>query len=80
MQTEFPPLSRHSGDLIKAIADLANNKGGYIFFGIVDRTFIVDGLSDSKFIDTDPSLINRSLAAALDPVPKVTSGKRRITF
>jgi len=66
----FP--DQHSGDLIKAIAGLANNKGGYIFFGIVDRIFIVDGLSDSKFIDTDPSLINRSLAAALDPVPKVT--------
>jgi Putative DNA-binding domain len=66
----FP--DQHSGDLIKAIAGLANNKGGYIFFGIVDRTFIVDGLSDCKFIDTDPSLINRSLAAALDPVPKVT--------
>lgn len=59
-------------DVIRSIAGLANNKGGYIFFGVKDRTFTADGLSDAAFFETDPAQINRSLAGALDPVPHVT--------
>ena len=70
-------------DVIRSIAGLANNRGGYIFFGVRDRTLTADGLSDTAFFDTDPALINRSLAGALDPVPHVTKssinlGKKRI--
>ena len=32
-------------DVIKAIAGLANNKGGYIFVGVHDKTFIVEGMA-----------------------------------
>jgi Putative DNA-binding domain len=65
-------------DVIRSIAGLANNKGGYIFFGVRDRNFTADGLSDTTFFDSDPALINRSLSGALDPVPHVT--KSSITF
>jgi hypothetical protein len=59
-------------DIIRSIAGLANNKGGYIFFGVRDRTFTAGGLADNAFFETDPALINRSLSGALDPVPHVT--------
>jgi hypothetical protein len=61
-------------DVIRSIAGLANNKGGYIFFGVRDRALTADGLSDTTFFDADPALINRPLAGALDPVPHVTKG------
>jgi hypothetical protein len=62
------PESRFA-DVIKSIAGLANNKGGYIFFGVADRTFLVEGLSDNAFVSADPAEINRVLASSLDPVP-----------
>jgi hypothetical protein len=70
-------------DVIRSIAGLANSKGGYIFFGVKDRTLTAEGLSDATFFDTDPAQINRSLAGALDPVPHVTKssitlGKKRV--
>lgn len=58
-------------DVIKAIAGLANNRGGYIFFGVEDRTFEVTGLANTDFASADPAAINRSLASSLDPVPRV---------
>jgi hypothetical protein len=59
-------------DIIKSIAGLANNRGGYIFVGVADRVFTVDGVPDETFANTDPADINRSLAGALDPVPHIT--------
>jgi hypothetical protein len=59
-------------DVIRSVAGLANNNGGYIFFGVVDQTFAVDGLADDTFASTDPAEINRSLAGSLDPVPRVS--------
>jgi hypothetical protein len=59
-------------DCIKTIAGLANNKGGYIFFGVNDVTRVADGLGDDSFDQTDPADLNRCLAGALDPVPHVT--------
>ncbi|MEQ8267792.1 MAG: ATP-binding protein [Parvibaculum sp.] len=59
-------------DIVRSIAGLANNKGGYIFIGVEDRTFKVTGLSDENFLKMDPAEINRTLASALDPVPHVT--------
>jgi hypothetical protein len=58
--------------VVKSIAGLANNGGGYILFGIRNATFCVEGLPDNSFHDTDPASINRILAGALDPVPHVT--------
>ncbi|MCK1616403.1 ATP-binding protein [Bradyrhizobium sp. 159] len=59
---------------LRAIAGLANNKGGYLLFGITDATYQADGLSDDVFTKSDISLLNRILAGALDPVPHVTKG------
>jgi predicted HTH transcriptional regulator len=53
---------------------LANNKGGYILFGITDGSFQADGLADDVFTKSDVSLVNRILVGALDPVPHVTKG------
>jgi hypothetical protein len=59
---------------LRAIAGLANNKGGYLLFGVTDATFQADGLPDDVFTRSDISLINRILVGALDPVPHVTKG------
>ena len=59
---------------LRAVAGLANNKGGYIFFGIADATFHAEGLGDETFVKTDVSILNRVLAGSLDPVPHVTKG------
>lgn len=56
--------------VVRAIAGLANNKGGYILFGIKDGTFDVVGVGPG-FEDTDPALINSTLAGCLDPIPRV---------
>jgi predicted HTH transcriptional regulator len=59
---------------LRAIAGLANNKGGYLLFGIADGSFQADGLADDAFTKSDISLVNRVLVGALDPVPHVTKG------
>ncbi|UQR64285.1 ATP-binding protein [Bradyrhizobium sp. C-145] len=61
-----------SGPIIKAIAGLANNKGGHILFGVRDKTNVVEGMSDDKFHTLDPAILNSHLLSSLDPVPKVT--------
>jgi Putative DNA-binding domain len=59
---------------VRAIAGLANNKGGYILFGITDGSFQADGLADDVFTKSDVSLVNIILVGALVPVPHVTKG------
>jgi Putative DNA-binding domain len=59
---------------VRAIAGLANNKGGYLLFGVTDGSFQADGLADDTFTKSDISLVNRILAGSLDPVPHVTKG------
>ncbi len=59
-------------EVVKAIAGMANNKGGMIFFGVQDGTLSVEGLADDQFTKTDPATINRILASTLDPVPHIT--------
>lgn len=58
-------------DVIKSIAGLANNGGGYIFFGVENGNFNAIGLDAAEFTATDPAAINRVLAGCLDPVPRV---------
>ena len=61
-----------NGKIIKAIAGLANNKGGHILFGIKDSASTVEGMSDDKFESLDPAILNTNLVGCLDPVPTVT--------
>lgn len=60
--------------VIRSIAGLANNRGGYIFFGIDDDNDCILGLAaDDNFANTDPAEINRVIASALDPVPRIST-------
>jgi hypothetical protein len=59
-------------DPLRSIAGLANNAGGFIFFGVTELTdglLQATGLSTDAFQLTDPAEINRCLAGALHPVP-----------
>jgi hypothetical protein len=60
-----------NGKIIRAIAGLANNKGGHILFGIKDKGLLVEGMSDDKFETLDPKVLNSHLVGFLDPVPRV---------
>lgn len=59
-------------DPLRSIAGLANNNGGFVFFGVKeqsDGSLEVVGLTNSTFATTDPAELNRCLAGALAPVP-----------
>lgn len=59
-------------DPLRSIAGLANNAGGFIFFGVTelpDGSLQATGLTTEAFQQTDPAEINRCLAGALHPVP-----------
>lgn len=64
------PLDRFAG-VIKTIAGFANNKGGYVLFGVRNETLIAEGLQGAAFTDADPAELSRALVGALDPVPHV---------
>jgi hypothetical protein len=61
-----------NGAILKAIAGLANNKGGHLLFGVRDETSVVEGMSDDKLHTLDPSILNSQLLSTLDPVPTIT--------
>lgn len=66
---------------LRAVAALANNRGGYIFFGVhdkdaacadgVDKSFAVIGLTGSDFANLDPADLTSQIKAKLDPTPRV---------
>jgi hypothetical protein len=64
-----------SGKIIKAIAGLANNKGGHILFGINDKALVVDGLSDDKFETLDPSILNSHLVTGAGSRDAMVAGR-----
>jgi len=72
---------KHYLEWIRVVAALANNRGGYIFFGVQDRAgsaaaatnkiYTVTGLSTGDFERTDPAEFTRLIRSYLDPTPKV---------
>lgn len=74
---------RNSHVWLRAIAALANNRGGYILFGVhdkdtaqtdgIDKSFAVLGLSGAEFVDLDPADLTSHIKAKLDPTPRVRS-------
>jgi len=65
-------------DPLRSIAGLANNEGGFIFFGLKelpDGSLSVVGMNDDAFLKADPADINRCLAGALNPVPVFSAFK-----
>jgi hypothetical protein len=58
--------------IVKAVAALANNKGGYIFFGVSNGQFKVEGIGD-QFIKTDIVQIVEKVKAHLSPTPTIAA-------
>jgi hypothetical protein len=73
---------KHSDKWLRAIAALANNKGGYILFGVRDKStddgaatstsYKVVGLSSSEFANADVVSFTKQIKAIFDPTPQVT--------
>lgn len=71
---------KHGDQWLKAIAALANNRGGYIFLGVkdkdttpidgLDKSYAVVGLKDTVFQDADPAEFAKKIKAVLDPTPR----------
>lgn len=74
---------RHSHVWLRAIAAPANNRGGYVLFGVHDKdsvqtdgndkSFAVIGLSGTEFVDLDPADLTLHIKSKLDPTPRVRS-------
>jgi len=69
---------RHSGPWLKAVAALANNRGGYILFGVhdkdeinPDKSYAVIGLKSDEFAKADPVEFTKRVKAVLDPTPRI---------
>lgn len=72
---------KFSGQWLKAIAALANNRGGYILFGVHDKTgslidgvdysYAVIGMEDDTFKSADPEKFAKLVKSTLDPTPRV---------
>ncbi|MFL7905802.1 helix-turn-helix domain-containing protein [Azospirillum argentinense] len=72
---------KHPDKWLRAVAALANNKGGYVVFGVRDKTVVNDkieedsykviGLDNAEFKNADPVEFTKRLKAAFDPTPLV---------
>lgn len=79
---------KHSHQWVKAIAALANNRGGYVFFGVADGghkgaagqdlSYAVVGLGSDEFTKIDPAEITNKLRSVLDPTPRIEIATRHI--
>ncbi len=56
--------------VIRAIAALSNNKGGYVFFGVADGSFRLEGVSQ-VFSKTDIVQIVEKVKSHLSPTPVI---------
>jgi hypothetical protein len=65
---------KHPAPWLRAVAALANNRGGYVFFGVSDKDadghYAVVGLSTEEFAETDPADIAIRLRSTFDPTPR----------
>ena len=57
---------------LRTIAGFANNRGGYLFFGVKDKPlgFAVSGLADNRFTDTDQNKFSQTIRSVLEPTPR----------
>lgn len=61
--------ARRMNPIIRAIAALANNRGGYVFIGVADPNCRAVGLPDTVFRDTDIVTIVDKVKTFLAPTP-----------
>lgn len=74
---------KHTGKWLRAVAALANHNGGYIIFGVKDKTvangvlshdsYKVMGLKGNHFENADPADFTKFIRATFDPTPRVES-------
>jgi hypothetical protein len=57
------------GPIIRAIAALANNRGGFVFIGVADAECRAVGMPDTTFQDTDIVRITDKAKTLLTPTP-----------
>ncbi len=79
---------KHSDKWLRAIAALANNKGGYVVFGVRDKTIVsekiaedsfkVVGLESDEFENADPVQFTKRLKTTFDPTPLVEAASLEI--
>ena len=72
---------KFAGAWLRAVAGLANNRGGYILFGVhdkevpkegaPDKSYEVIGLPGNEFANMDPMDLSRRIKATFDPTPRV---------
>ncbi len=72
---------KHAHQWVRAAAALANNRGGYVFFGVADRgatsdsgddlSDVVIGMTSTEFDTVDPADITNKLKSFLEPTPRV---------
>lgn len=57
---------------LRTIAGFANNRGGYLFFGVKDKPlgFAVSGLADDRFTQTDQNKFSQTIRSVLEPTPR----------
>ncbi|SLN30987.1 Divergent AAA domain protein [Oceanibacterium hippocampi] len=55
--------------IVRAVAGLANNRGGFVFIGVTDDECRVVGLPDDTFENTDVSTIADKVKSFLTPTP-----------
>jgi hypothetical protein len=63
---------RNFGKPLRTIAGFANNRGGYLFFGVKDKpdNFAVCGLADDRFTGTDQNKFSQTIRSVLEPTPR----------
>jgi len=74
---------KFSAKWLKAIAALANNKGGYVLFGVNDKgekdddgndiSYTVKGLVGKEFTSADPVEFTKRLKSTFDPTPSIAT-------
>ena len=72
---------KHADKWLRAVAALANNAGGYVVFGVKDKTitggmvasdsYQVLGMGTADFENADPADFTKKLKATFDPTPHV---------
>jgi len=67
---EFDP--KRMGSIIRSIAAMANNKGGFIFIGVEDVTNKAVGLQNNNFEVTDIAFLTDKVKSFLTPTPDFT--------
>lgn len=60
--------------LLRATAALANNRGGYVLFGVEDASGLLVGLRDDRFKNLDPNQFSQAFRAAMEPCPRFEIG------